>query len=93
MSVNLQRREQAPSNLSKEERLASALKGERPAYFPETKSYTSTKIYDRYKLFPDDAFEGPVIVEERESTVIIGPNAKCHIDAQHNLVVELKDAL
>jgi N-methylhydantoinase A len=66
-----------------------ALKGERPAYFPETRGFSPTPIYDRYRLAPGAAFEGPAIVEERESTAIIGPGSRCHIDDYHNLVVAL----
>jgi N-methylhydantoinase A len=65
-----------------------ALKGERPAYFPETRGFSSTPIYDRYRLDPGAAFAGPAIVEERESTAIIGPGGRCRIDEYHNLVVE-----
>jgi N-methylhydantoinase A len=68
---------------------AEARKGERAAYFPEAGGFVNTTIYDRYRLAPGIAFVGPAIVEERESTAIIGPGARCHIDEQHNLVVEL----
>ena len=67
----------------------SARKGERPAYFPEAGGFVATPIYDRYRLAPGAAFEGPAIVEERESTAIVGPGAKCRVDEQHNLVVTL----
>jgi N-methylhydantoinase A len=69
--------------------IAQARKGERAAYFPEVGGFIATPIYDRYQLAPGMAFDGPAIVEERESTAIIGPDAHCRIDAQHNLVVEL----
>jgi N-methylhydantoinase A len=68
-----------------------ALKGKRPAYFPETHGFVATPIYDRYQLAPGAMFAGPAIVEERESTVIVGPGARCRIDEQHNLVVTLND--
>jgi N-methylhydantoinase A len=67
----------------------AALKGERAAYFPEAEGFVATPVYDRYGLAPGAEFHGPAIVEERESTVIVGPAARCHIDAQHNLVVML----
>jgi N-methylhydantoinase A len=67
----------------------SALKGQRPAYFPEADGFVATPIYDRYKLAPGATFAGPAIVEERESTVIVGPGARCRIDEQWNLLVEL----
>jgi len=67
----------------------TAWKGERQAYFPETSGFVATPIYDRYRLAPGAAFTGPAIVEERESTVIVGPGAHCRIDEQYNLVVEV----
>jgi N-methylhydantoinase A len=66
----------------------TALKGERPAYFPEATGFVPTPIYDRYRLVPGATFVGPAIVEERESTVIVGPGGHCRIDEHHNLVVE-----
>ena len=65
-----------------------ALKGERPAYFPETDGFVATPIYDRYQLAPGAMFDGPAIVEERESTVIVGPGARCRVDEQWNLVID-----
>ncbi len=66
-----------------------ARKGSRPAYFPETGGFTDTAVYDRYRLQPGMTFAGPAIVEERESTVIVGPGARCEIDRHHNLVARL----
>jgi N-methylhydantoinase A len=44
-------------------------------------------VYDRYRLGPGATFTGPAIVEERESTTVIGPDAMVSIDDQGNLVV------
>lgn len=69
--------------------LADTIKGHRSAYFPESKGFVDTAIYDRYKMRPGMEFTGPAIVEERESTVIVGPQAKCRIDEHHNLVIDM----
>jgi N-methylhydantoinase A len=69
---------------------AQAIKGKRMAYFPEAEGYVETTVYDRYKLAQSARLTGPAIIEERESTVIVGPDAQCHIDAQHNLVVDMR---
>jgi N-methylhydantoinase A len=37
-------------------------------------------VYDRYKLFPKAKFKGPAIIEERESTVIVGEDAWVSVD-------------
>jgi N-methylhydantoinase A len=69
--------------------LAAARKGERPAYLPEHNSFVPCSVYDRYLLPVGATFSGPAIVEERECTVVIGPEAKASVDAEQNLVVAL----
>ena len=68
-------------------------KGTRRAYFPELGGYVETPVYDRYGLSPGASFAGPAIVEERESTVIVGPDGRFRIDEQLNLIIELQDTL
>ena len=67
-----------------------ALKGKRRAYFPELDGYHSTPVYDRYKLGPGVELHGPAIVEERESTVVIGPRGAARVDDMLNLIAELE---
>ncbi|MGH7833968.1 MAG: hydantoinase/oxoprolinase family protein [Candidatus Binatia bacterium] len=65
------------------------VKGERPAYFPEFARYVDTPVYDHYRLKPGDTFEGPAIVEERESTLIIGLRGQAQVDERLNVIVRL----
>lgn len=81
-----------PSDHDSTKTAADAIKGSRPAYFPETNGFTNTAVYDRYQLHPKMTFDGPAIVEERESTVIVGPGAKCSIDEHRNLVISMPSA-
>ena len=71
---------------------ASAAKGVRRAWFPDTGGWVSTPVYERYAFQAGDAVGGPALIEERESTVVIGPGDRVHVDAAGNLVAEL-DAL
>jgi len=64
-------------------------KGTRQAYFPELNGYAEVPVLNRYGMTQGYAFAGPAIVEERESTTVIGPGAQCSIDQQWNLVVEM----
>ena len=48
-----------------------------------------TPIYDRYRLPAEAAFAGPAIIEERDSTAVIGPGATVRVDATANLIVTL----
>ena len=63
------------------------IKGVRPAYFPEHGAPIPTTVYSRYRLRPGDAFDGPAIIEERESTLIVGPRGRFKVAASGNIIV------
>ena len=65
------------------------VKGKREAYFSEARGFVPCTVYDRYSLFPGMEFSGPAIVEERESTTIVGPSATARIDDYLNLIIEI----
>jgi N-methylhydantoinase A len=60
--------------------LADCIKGERPAFSLVRKEYIPFTVYDRAKLFPGAAMDGPAIIEEKESTIVIGEDAKARVD-------------
>ena len=63
-------------------------KGTRPAYFPESGGYVDCPVYNRYALSAGAELTGPGLIEERESTCVIGVGDTARIDAHHNLIVE-----
>ncbi|MBI4636051.1 MAG: hydantoinase/oxoprolinase family protein [Candidatus Rokubacteria bacterium] len=67
----------------------SAVKGARRAYFAEAGGFVDTPVYDRYALGPGATLTGPVILEERESTAVIGPGARGRVDPGRALVIEV----
>jgi N-methylhydantoinase A len=67
----------------------AAIKGKRQAWFAEARGFAECPVYDRYALKPADSFVGPAIVEERESTAIVGIGDRAEIDARGNLLVEV----
>lgn len=67
----------------------AAQKGQRRVYLPETRDFELVPVYDRYALTPGMRFVGPAIVEERESTAVIGPGASVAIDEWLNLVIRM----
>jgi N-methylhydantoinase A len=67
----------------------SALRGHRPVYFEDVGGYVSTPVYDHYALAPGQAIAGPAIVEQRESTAVIGPGGSATLDAGANLVIAI----
>jgi N-methylhydantoinase A len=69
----------------------NAIKGSRSAYFSARGGYGETPVYDRYALNPGMTFAGPAIVEERESTLIIGARGRARVDERLQIVVDLTD--
>ena len=64
-----------------------ARKGNRQAYF--TDGYHDCPVYTRGLLVPGMEVIGPALIEERESTCVIGPGDVVRVDARRNLVAEL----
>ncbi len=67
-----------------------AIKGVREAYSRTAGCFVPFTVYDRYKLGPGAAFRGPAIVEERESTVIVGEDAAARVDEYGFLWIDLE---
>lgn len=66
-----------------------ALNGYRHAYFPERGGYVETAIYGRSQLLPGDTFDGPAVIEDEGSTLVIGPGARVSVAPSHNIIVGL----
>jgi N-methylhydantoinase A len=67
-----------------------ALKGYRKVYFPNEKEAINCPVYARYLLNPYEQLEGPAIIEEMESTTVIGKNSTITIDKYRNIVINLR---
>ena len=67
----------------------SPLKGNRTVRFSELETPQECPVYNRYGLTAGDQIDGPAIIEEKESTFIIGPNSRSTVDEQLNIVVDL----
>jgi N-methylhydantoinase A len=61
--------------------------GARLAYFATLGGFVETPVYDRYALRPGTRFEGPAIVEERESTLVVGPGQQVEVTPELALSV------
>ncbi|MEZ4520258.1 MAG: hydantoinase/oxoprolinase family protein [Thermomicrobiales bacterium] len=66
-----------------------AQKGERRAYLPDDGKLVAVPVFDRYRLGPGARMAGPAIIEERESTVVVGRGARIKVDDYLNLVIEM----
>ncbi len=69
--------------------IAAAVKGERPAYSLVRKEFIPFRVYDRFKLFPGAKMDGPAIIEEKESTIIVGEDARAEVDAYGFVWIDL----
>jgi N-methylhydantoinase A len=68
---------------------AAAPRHTRPVYFGELGDFIEAKVYDHYALEPGQAIAGPAVVEQRETTSLIGPSASATLDGDANLVIQL----
>ena len=64
--------------------------GSREAYFSELGGLVDTSTFDRALLHSGAAFTGPAIVEEQDSTAVIGPGAHVIVDHLLNLVATFR---
>jgi N-methylhydantoinase A len=60
--------------------IADCVKGERQAFSLIKRKYIPFKVYDRFKLFPGATFGGPAIIEEKESTIVMGEDSSASVD-------------
>ncbi|WP_316745518.1 hydantoinase/oxoprolinase family protein [Streptomyces sp. MK7] len=65
-----------------------ALVGHRDAYFPAAGGYVPTAVYDRYRLAVGTTIEGPALVQERESTLVVPPAARCTVTDDGSILGE-----
>lgn len=62
-------------------------KGTRKLYFEST-GFVDCPVYDRYFMHEGFSAKGPVIIEEKESTTVIGLNCEVSIDEFKQIVVD-----
>jgi N-methylhydantoinase A len=69
-----------------------AVKGTRPAYFPEAGGWVETAVYERARLRAGQQFSGPAVVEEEGSTLVVGPAGGALVADSGNIIVTIKGA-
>jgi N-methylhydantoinase A len=55
---------------------------------PERRAPVEAAVYDRAAMKAGDAFEGPAIVEQDDTTTLITPGWRGRVDSHGNLVLE-----
>jgi N-methylhydantoinase A len=66
----------------------SAKVGEREVYFDSLGTFSPTPVFDRDFLHPGAVITGPAVVEQLDTTTIIGPGWTASSDRYGTLVVE-----
>lgn len=63
----------------------------RPVYMEEVKDFVESPIYDGMKLLPGHTFEGPAVVQERNTTIVVNVGDRVTIlpDMTYELTVAL----
>ncbi|HSL60999.1 MAG TPA: hydantoinase/oxoprolinase family protein, partial [Desulfotignum sp.] len=62
------------------DRLTDCIKGKRKAFSVLQRKYIDFTVYDRSQLFAGAQVAGPAIIEERESTIVMGEDASARVD-------------
>jgi N-methylhydantoinase A len=61
-------------------------------YVPECSGFIQCPVYDRYRLGAGASVEGPAVIEERETTVVLLPSDRAVVDEWGNLVIDVAQA-
>ena len=73
--------------LERGDSLDAAKTGKRPVYFGEAGGFLDTTIYTRSALPAGATFNGPAIVEQMDSTVVIPPDWRAEVDDYGNIIL------
>jgi N-methylhydantoinase A len=65
-----------------------AIKGKRKVYFGN--GYIETPVYYRYAIEVNKKINGPCIIEEFESTTVVGPGSTVMLDVFRNIIINMK---
>lgn len=66
-----------------------ALKGIRQVFFEDFKGYGDCQTYDRYALEACNVIEGPAIVEQMDTTIVIPPRQTARVDRFGNIIMDI----
>lgn len=67
----------------------SAPMAHRRVYFPESDGFVDTPVYGRHSLPVGQVFQGPAVIEEPESTLIVGPAGRFTAEINGNINVQI----
>jgi N-methylhydantoinase A len=65
-----------------------ALRGERPVYLEERDGFVACAVYDRYALLEGNEVTGPAVIEELDSTTVVGAGHRATVVTHGSLMIE-----
>lgn len=69
----------------------AALRGERRIWQTVKQEYVMAKVYDRYSVTPGEVLHGPLILEERESTIVVPVKSEVTVLPDLTVAVTIKE--
>jgi N-methylhydantoinase A len=67
------------------------MRGKREIYLPLRGKYGAVPVYERYSLKPGTKIAGPVVLEERESTLVVPVKADVKVLPDYTVSVTIKE--
>jgi N-methylhydantoinase A len=67
------------------------MRGRREIWLPLKRKYAPVPVYDRYSLKPGTRINGPVILEERESTLVVPVAAAVRVLPDYTVSITIKE--
>jgi N-methylhydantoinase A len=71
----------------------AALLGPRPVYLPGAGGYAEVPVYARYRLPAGTRLDGPLVLQEDESTVVVARPARVEVADNLTVSVFLNEAI
>jgi N-methylhydantoinase A len=66
---------------------SDSIKDHRDAYFFDCEGFLSSPVYDWARLSVGVVVEGPAIIEQENSTIVVPPRYLAKLDAYHNIII------
>ena len=66
-------------------------KGKRPVVFTPSIGPVICEVYERSELRCDTHIDGPAVIEDTESTIIIPPGGAAHVDENLMIIINISN--
>jgi N-methylhydantoinase A len=67
----------------------AALKEQRPVYSPLAQDYVDTNIYDGNRILAGNVIDGPAVIEEKATSIVIFPGQRATLNEHLTYVIEV----